>query len=77
MRTAFELHSFKIRNQVTDQSIVIVVLISSYEVFYLHVNAGMKYTFTRAQRALNEIYTYSGRSSLVMITKYLLNHCLL
>ena len=37
MRAALELHFLKIGNPVTDQSIVIRVLIGSYTVFYLHV----------------------------------------
>ena len=36
MRAALKLHFTKIGNKVTDQSIVIMVLISSYKVFYLH-----------------------------------------
>ena len=60
-RAALHLFFPKTRNQVTDQSIVIIELISSYGVFYLHVNAWMKYTFTRAQLALNAVYTYYAR----------------
>ena len=62
MRDALKkLEFLKIGNPVTDQSIVIIVLISSYKVFYLHVNAWMKYTCTRAQLALNAVYTYYAR----------------
>ena len=35
------------------------------------------YTCTRAQLALNADYTYYARHSLVKITEYLVNHCLL
>ena len=38
----------KIGNLLTDQSYVIIVLIRSYKVFYLHVNAWMKHVFTCA-----------------------------
>ena len=55
------IYFLKIRNPVTDQSIVIIELISSYKVFYLHVNVWMKYTCTRAQLALNAVYTYYAR----------------
>ena len=49
MRAALKLCFLKLGNPVTDQSIVIIVLISSYKVFCLHVNAWVKYTCTRAQ----------------------------
>ena len=61
MRAALKIYFPKIGNPVTDQSIVIFVLIRSYKVFYLHVNAWMKHTCTRAQLALNTIYTYYAR----------------
>ena len=61
MRAAFKLYFLKIGNPVTDQSIIVIELISSYNVFYLHVNAWMKYTYTRAQLALNAVYTYYAR----------------
>ena len=62
MRAALKFYFLKIGNPVTDQSIVIIVLISSYEAVYLHVNAWMKYTCTRAQLALNVIGTMHGRA---------------
>ena len=61
MRAALKLYFLKIRNPVIDQSIVIIVLISSYKVLHLHVNAWVKYTCTRAQFALNAVYTYYAR----------------
>ena len=61
IRAALKLYFLKIGRPVTDQSIVIIVLISSYKVFYLHVNAWMKYTCTRAQLALNAVYMYYAR----------------
>ena len=42
-----KLHFFKIGNPVTNQSIVIMVLITSYKVFYLHV------------KCLHEIHVYT------------------
>ena len=61
MRVALKFYFLKIGIPVTDQSIVIKVLISSYEAVYLHVNAWMKYTCTRAQLSLNAVYTYYAR----------------
>ena len=58
MRAALKL-CFKIGNRsLTDQSIV---LIRSYKVFYLHVNAWMKHTCSRVQLAMNAVYTYYAR----------------
>ena len=61
MRAALKLYFLKIGNPLTDQSIVIIVLISSYKVLYLHVNAWMKHTCSRVQLALNAVYTYYAR----------------
>ena len=61
MRAALKFYFLKIGNPVTDQSIVIIVLISSYKAVYLLVNAWMKHTCTRAQLALNAIYTDYAR----------------
>ena len=61
MRAALKLYFLKIGNPLTDQSIVIIVLIRSYKVFYLHVNAWMKHTCSRVQLALNAVYTYYAR----------------
>ena len=61
MRAALKVYFPIIGNPVTDQSIDIIVLIRSYKVFYLHVNAWMKHTCTRAQLALNAVYTYYAR----------------
>ena len=77
MRAALKLYFLKIGNPLTDQSIVIIVLIRSYQVFYLHVNSWMKHTCSRVQLALNAVHTYYARKSLIMTTKFLLNHCLL
>ena len=74
LRAALKLYFLEIGNPVTDQFIVII---SSYKVVFLHVNAWIKNTCTRVQLALNAVYTYYARYSLVMITNYLLNHCLL
>ena len=61
MRAALKFYFLKIGNPVTDQSLVIIVLICSYKAVYLHVNAWMEYTCTRAQFALNAVYTYYAR----------------
>ena len=63
MRAALKLNFPKIGNPVIDQSIVKIVLYiySSYKVFYLHVNTGIKYTCSRAQLALKAVYTYYAR----------------
>ena len=61
MRAALKLCFLKIGNLLTDQSIVIIVLIRSYKVFYLNVNAWMKHTCSRVQLALNAVYTYYAR----------------
>ena len=58
MRAALKLCFVKKGNLLTDQSIV---LIRSYKVFYLHVNAWMKHTCSRVQLALNAVYTYYAR----------------
>ena len=61
MRAGLKLYFRKTENPVADQSTVIIVQISSYKLIYLHVNAWMKYTCTRAQLALNAVYTYYAR----------------
>ena len=61
MRAVLNIYFLKIGNPVTVHSIVIIVLNSSYKVFYLHVNAWMKYTCTLAHFALNAVYTYYAR----------------
>ena len=61
MMAALKLCFLKIGNPLTDQSVVIIVLIRSYKVFYLHVNAWMKHTCSRVQLAMNAVYTYYAR----------------
>ena len=61
MGAVLKFYFLKIGNPVTDQSIVIIVLTSSYEAVSLHVNVWMKYTCKRAQLALNAVYTYYAR----------------
>ena len=61
MRAALKSYFLKLGNPLTDQSTVIIVLIRSYKVFYLHVNAWMKHTRSRVQLALIAVYTYYAR----------------
>ena len=63
MRTASKLPFRNIGNPVTDHSIVLTILISSYKVFYLHVKCVDEIHVSSAQLVLNAVYTYYARYS--------------